>query len=99
MKLIPMFGKILVKPKVDEGEKVKNGIIIPESAKQSDSKMEGEVLRLSGGSQRTKDGVIVPFTVKEGDKILYSIYGGMEIIEDKVKFFIMSEEDILAIIE
>jgi chaperonin GroES len=90
----PLGDRVLVKP-LDEKEQVKNGIIIPDTAKEKPQ--EGEIVAL--GTGKTDDeGKKIAFTVKKGDKVLISKYGGTEVKVDGTTYLIMREDDILGII-
>lgn len=90
----PLGDRVLVKP-LDEKEQVKNGIIIPDTAKEKPQ--EGEVVALGTG-KRDDEGKLIEFSVKVGDKVLISKYGGTEVKVDGVAYLIMREDDILGII-
>ncbi len=90
----PLGDRVLVRP-LEEKEQVKNGIIIPDTAKEKPQ--EGEVVAL--GTGKTDDsGKKVEFTVKKGDKVLISKYGGTEVKVDGISYLIMREDDILGVI-
>ncbi len=90
----PLGDRVLVRP-LEEKEQIKNGIIIPDTAKEKPQ--EGEVIAL--GTGKTDDnGNKVEFTVKKGDRVLISKYGGTEVKVDGVGYLIMREDDILGII-
>ena len=93
-KLKPLGDKILVRPLEAEG-KTKSGIIVPDSAKEKPQ--EGEVIAV--GSGKIVEGKVQPLEVKVKDKVLFSKYGGDEIKIDGEELKIISETDILAIIE
>ena len=95
MKIRPLQDKVLVK-RLEEEEKTKGGIIIPETAKEAPA--EGKVVA-AGPGKRDENGKITPLDVKAGDKIIFSKYGGTEIKIDGVEHLIMREEDILGVIE
>lgn len=95
MKIRPLYDKILVK-RLEEEEKTKGGIIIPETAKEKP--MEGEVIAVGKG-MRNQDGKLVKLDVKDGDRILFSKYAGTEIKIEDVEHLIMREDDILGVIE
>jgi chaperonin GroES len=95
MKIKPLGEHVLVKP-MEEEEVKKGGIIIPDTAKEKPSK--GEVIAVGPGKVMD-DGKRKAIEVKVGDKILYQKYGGTEIKIDDVEHLILSEEDILAVIE
>ena len=89
MKIRPLQDRIIVK-RVQEEEKTKGGIIIPDSAKEKP--IEGKVIAAGNGKVR-------PLDVKAGDRILFSKYAGTEIKIDGEEHLIMREEDILGVIE
>lgn len=93
-KLHPLGDKLVVKP-LEKQEMTKSGIYIPETVKEKPQ--EGEVLAV--GSGKYLDGKLVPLEVKVGDKVLFSKYGGDEIKLDNEELKIISEADVLAIIE
>lgn len=95
MKVIPIGDKILVK-RVEAEEKTKGGIVLPDTAKEKPR--EGKVIDVGKG-RRLDSGKIVPFQVKKGDRIIFSSYAGTEVKIGTEEFVIMSEEDVLAIIE
>lgn len=90
IKIKPIGDRVLVKA-IEEDEQVKDGIIIPDSAKEKPQ--EAEVVALGTGKA---DGVA--FEVKVGDKILVSKYGGTEVKHDSVTYSLIREDDILGII-
>ena len=94
MKLKPLGDRVLVKP-LEEEELSKGGIVLPDTAKEKPQK--GEVLAVGEG--KYIEGKLVPLPVKKGDKILFSKYGGDEIKIEGEELKILSEADILAIIE
>lgn len=94
MKIKPLHDRILVK-RLEEEEKTKGGIIIPDSAKEKP--MEGEVIAVGDGKVGD-DGKKTPLDVKAGDRILYSKYGGTDIKIEGVEHLIMREDDVLGII-
>lgn len=95
MKLKPLGDHIVVKP-LEEAEVKKGGIIIPETAKEKPSR--GEVVE-AGQGKIMDDGKRKPMELKKGDKVIYQKYGGNEIKVDDVEYIIMTEEDVLAIVE
>ena len=94
MKIKPLHDRILVK-RLEEDEKTKGGIIIPDSAKEKP--MEGEAIAVGPG-RLGDDGKRIPMDVKAGDRILYSKYGGTDIKIEGVEHLILREEDILGIV-
>lgn len=95
MKIRPLQDRILVQ-RVEEEEKTKGGIIIPDTAKEKP--IEGKVIAV--GSGRTgEDGKKIPLEVKAGDHILFGKYGGTEVKVGGEEYLIMREDDVLGIIE
>ena len=95
MKIRPLQDRIIVK-RIEEQEKTKGGIIIPETAKEKP--MEGEVIAVGSG-KILENGTKQTLEVKEGDRILFGKYAGTEVKIDEVEHLIMREDDILGIIE
>lgn len=93
-KVKPLGARVLVKP-LSVKEMTKSGIYLPETAKEKPE--EGEVLEVGEG--KYIDGKLVPLSVKKGDKVIFSKYGPDEIKVEGQEFFVIKEEDILAIIE
>jgi len=82
--------------RIEEEEKTKGGIIIPDSAKEKP--MEGEIVAVGPGKV-LENGTRVAPSVKAGDRVLFGKYAGTEIKIDEVEHLIMREDDILGIIE
>jgi chaperonin GroES len=95
MRAKPLQDRVLVK-RLEEGEVVKGGIIIPDTAKEKP--VEGEVAAAGPGKMRD-DGKRSPLDVKAGDRILFGKYAGTEIKIDDQDYLIMREEEILAVLE
>ena len=95
MKIRPLNDRILVK-RLEEEEKTKGGIIIPDSAKEKPA--EGEIMAVGKGRMNDK-GERVPVEVKVGDRVLFSKYGGTDVKLDGEEYLIMREDDILGVIE
>jgi len=93
-KLTPLHDRILVR-RVEEGETVRGGIIIPDSAKEKPQ--EVEVIAVGKGKSND-EGKVFPLDVKEGDRILFGKYSGSEIKIDGEEFLIMREEEVLGIL-
>src|SRR5947209_2812556 len=91
----PLNDRVIVK-RIDEGEQVRGGIIIPDSAKEKPQ--EGEVLAAGLGKYR-EDGTRQPLDVKTGDRVLFGKYTSSEIKIDGQELLIMREDEILGIIE
>jgi chaperonin GroES len=95
MKIRPLQDRVIVK-RLEEEEKTKGGIIIPDTAKEKPQ--EGKVIAVGKGKV-TEDGKVIPLDVKVGDRILFGKYSGTEIKIEGEEHLIMREEDILGIIE
>jgi chaperonin GroES len=95
MKIRPLQDRVIVK-RLEEEEKTKGGIIIPDTAKEKPQ--EGKVTAVGKGKV-TEDGKLIPMDVKVGDRILFGKYSGAEIKIAGEEHLIMREEDILGIIE
>ena len=90
----PLHDRVIVK-RIEEGEQVRGGIIIPDTAKEKPQ--EGEVIAVGEG-KRKDDGTRIPLDVTAGDRVLFGKYSGSEIKLDGDEFLIMREDDILGII-
>ncbi|EKD51573.1 MAG: hypothetical protein ACD_62C00227G0004 [uncultured bacterium] len=95
LKIRPLHDRIIVK-RLEEEQKTKGGIIIPDSAKEKPQ--EGKVLAVGNG-KTLEDGKVLPLDVKVGDKVLFSKYSGTEIKIDGEEYLIMKEDDVQAIVE
>ena len=91
----PLHDRVIVK-RIDEGEQVTGGIIIPDTAKEKPQ--EGEVIAAGEGKYRT-DGSRQPMDVKAGDRVLFGKYTSSEIRVDGEEFLILREEEILGIVK
>jgi chaperonin GroES len=92
-KIKPLEDRILVRP--EEGEDTTaSGIVIPDTAKEKPQ--EGTVLAIGPG-KRSDTGDLIPMDVKEGDRVIYSKYGGTEVILDGEDLLILSARDVLAV--
>ena len=90
----PLHDRILVR-RLEEGETIRGGIIIPDSAKEKPQ--EGEVISVGKGKSND-EGKVFPLDVKAGDNILFGKYSGTEIKLDGQEFLIMREEEVLGIL-
>jgi len=95
VKIRPLQDRVIVK-RIEEEEKTKGGIIIPDTAKEKPQ--EGKVVAVGKG-KLNEDGKVVPLDVKVNDRILFGKYSGSEITIDGEEHLIMREEDILGVIE
>ena len=91
----PLGDRVLVR-RVEEEEKTKGGIIIPDTAKEKPS--QGEVVAVGPGG-RDEAGKLVPLDVKAGDRILFGKWSGTEVKLDGQDLLIMKESDILGVLE
>jgi chaperonin GroES len=96
MKVRPLGDKILVK-RDEAATKTDSGIYLPESAK--DKPKQGKVVALGNGPLNKDTGERLSFSVKKGDTVLFSSYSGTEVKINDETFLIMTEEDILGVIE
>ena len=91
----PLGDRVLIK-RVEEEEKTKGGIIIPDTAKEKPQ--EGEVVSVGPGA-RDEAGKLVPLDVKAGDRVLFGKWSGTEVKVDGDDLLIMKESDVLGVIE
>ena len=91
----PLGDRVLVK-RVEEEEKTRGGIIIPDTAKEKPQ--EGEVIAVGPGA-RDDSGKLQPLDVKAGDRILFGKWSGTEVKLDGKDLLIMKESDILGVLE
>jgi len=95
MNIRPLQDRVIVK-RLEEKEKTKGGIIIPDTAKEKP--MQGEIIAAGKGKVQ-EDGKASPLDVKVGDKVLFSKYAGTEVKIEGEEYLIMREDDILGVIE
>jgi chaperonin GroES len=95
MNIRPLYDRIVVK-RIEEQETTRNGIVIPDSAKEKPQ--EGEVIALGRG-KRLDDGKMVALDVQVGDRILFGKYSGNDITLDGIEYIIMREDDILGVLD
>ena len=95
MKIRPLQDRILVK-RVEEEEKTKGGIIIPETAKEKPQ--EAKVVAVGKGKVGD-DGKLRPLDVKKGDRVLFGKYSGTEVTLEGEDHLIIREEDVLGILD
>jgi len=96
MNVKPLGDKLIVK-RAQAQDKTDSGIYLPESAK--DTPKEGEIVATGKGILNKNSGEYMPFTVKTGDRVIFSSYAGTEIKIEGEEFLIMTENDILGIID
>jgi chaperonin GroES len=95
MKIRPLHDRVIVK-RIDEEEKTKGGIIIPDTAKEKPA--EGKIVAVGDG-KILENGKKQPLEVKKGDKVLFGKYAGTDISIEGEEHLIMREEDIIAILD
>lgn len=92
----PLGDRVVIKP-AEREEKTKGGIFLPDTASK-ERPMEGTVLA-AGEGRRDDAGKLIPINVKAGDKVLFAKYSGTEFKIDDVEYLILSEKDILGVIQ
>lgn len=95
MKVVPLGDKVVVK-RLEAEEKTAGGIVLPDSAQEKPK--QGRVLSVGDG-KLLSDGTRAPHQVSEGDRVLFSPWAGSEVVVDNEELLIMSEEDILAVLD
>ena len=95
MKFRPLHDRVAVK-RVEEEQKTKGGLIIPDTAKEKP--MQGEVLAVGPGA-RNEDGDLVPMSVRVGDRVLFGKWSGTEVKIEDEEVLIMKESDIMGVLE
>jgi chaperonin GroES len=93
MKIRPLYDRLVVQ-RIEESETVRNGIVIPDSAKEKPQ--EGKVVA-AGNGKRSEDGKLTPLDVKAGDRILFGKYAGNEIKVDGEEYLIIREDEVLGV--
>ena len=94
-KIQPLEDRILVRP--EEGEETTvSGIVIPDTAKEKPQ--EGTVLAVGPGRRSDQTGELIKVDVNEGDRVIYSKYGGTEVKVDGEELLILSARDVLAVV-
>ena len=91
----PLHDRVLVR-RIEQDEKTKGGIIIPDTAKEKP--MEGEIIAVGSG-HKAEDGTVTPLDVKAGDRVLFGKWSGTEVTVDGEELLIMKESDIMGVIE
>ena len=95
MNFRPLHDRVAVR-RVEEEQKTKSGLIIPDTAKEKP--MQGEVLAVGPGA-RDQDGELVPMSVQIGDRVLFGKWSGTEVKIDDEEVLIMKESDLLGVLE
>jgi chaperonin GroES len=93
MSLHPLDDRIVVRPNESE-ETTASGLVIPDTAKEKPQ--QGEVLAVGPGRRAESSGELIPLDLKVGDTVVYSKYGGTEIVSDGEDLLILSTRDVLA---
>ena len=91
----PLGQRVLVE-RVEAESKTAGGLFLPDSAKE---KPQEAIVRAIGTGGRDKDGKEIPFNVAVNDKVLITKYGGTEVVLNGTTYVILSESDILAVID
>jgi len=94
-KIRPLHNRLIVK-RLDEDDKTAGGIIIPDSAKEKPS--QGRVVH-AGAGRRDDSGNLIAMEVQKGDRVLFSKYAGSDVSLDGEDHLIITEDDVLAILE
>jgi len=95
MKVKPLRDRVLVK-RIEEEEKTESGIIIPDTAKE---RPQTGIVVAVGQGKVLKDGKVMPLDVKVGDKVVFPKYAGTDIKIKGEEHLIMSEDEILGVVE
>jgi chaperonin GroES len=95
MKLVPLGDKVVVR-RISPEEKTAGGIVLPDTAREKPR--QGRVLSVGDG-RMLATGSRAVHQVTEGDRVLFSVYSGTEVIVDNEELLIMSEDDILAVLD
>jgi chaperonin GroES len=95
MKIRPLHDRVLIK-RLEEEEKSKGGIIIPDTAKEKP--IQGKVFAVGTG-KIMKNSDVIPLDVKKGEKVLFGRYAGTEVKIDGEEYLLMREDDILAVVQ
>jgi chaperonin GroES len=95
MTLRPLHDRIVVK-RTEEQETTRNGIVIPDSAKEKPQ--QGEVIAVGHG-KRLEDGTLVALDVNAGDRVLFGKYSGSDTKVEGTEYIIMREDDVLGILD
>ena len=95
MNIVPLNEKIVVK-RLEAEEKTAGGIVLPDTAKEKPK--QGKVLAVGDGKP-LDNGKRAAFQVKVGDRVLFSSYAGNEVTLDGKEYLVMTEEDVLAVVD
>jgi chaperonin GroES len=95
-KLKPLGSRVVIKA-LDREEITKSGIVLPDTAKEKPQ--EGRVLAVGPGDRHPDTGQRIPVDLKEGDRVLFQKYAGTEFKLDDEELLILSEKDVLGLVE
>ena len=95
MNIRPLYDRIVVK-RIDDKETTRNGIVIPDSAKEKPQ--EGEVVAVGRG-KKLEDGKVVALDVKVGDHILFGKYSGSDTTQNNTEYIVMREDDVFGVLD
>ena len=96
LKLKPLGSRVVIKA-LERDEMTKSGIVLPDTAKEKPQ--EGKVLAVGPGDRHPDTGERIPVELKEGDRVLFQKYAGTEFKLDDEELLILSEKDVLAVLE
>ncbi len=96
LKLRPLADRVLIKP-VEREEMTKSGIVLPDTAKEKPQ--EGIIEAVGNGRYNERTGERIKLDVQVGDRVMYAKYAGSEVKIDDVDYLILSEKDILAVVQ
>jgi chaperonin GroES len=95
MAIRPLGDRVVLKP-VEREERTKSGIVLPDTAKE---KPQEGIVEQVGSGRLLDNGTTVPLELKKGDRVLYAKYAGNEFKIDEVEYLIVSEKDVLAVLD
>jgi chaperonin GroES len=95
MKIVPLNDKIVVE-RLEADEKTAGGIILPDTAKEKPK--QGKIISVGEG-RLLDDGKRAAFQVKVGDRVLFTSYAGNEVSHEGKEYLIMTEDDLLAVVD
>jgi chaperonin GroES len=96
MKIRPLYDRVVIKRVEEQGDALRGGLYIPDSAKEKPQ--EGEVMAIGKG-KRLEDGSLVALDVQVGNRILFGKYSGSDITIEGTEYMIMREDEILGILD
>jgi chaperonin GroES len=95
MAIRPLGDRVVLKP-VEREDRTKSGIVLPDTAKE---KPQEGIVEAVGTGRLLDNGTTVPLELKKGDRVLYAKYAGNEFKIDEVEYLIVSEKDVLGVLE